>query len=175
MKNKTIMMSAMVLAAGICFISGCEQPDPSLRYQALVDGYIEAWNTGNFENLERIVSSDFEFRLTPKFEALVGLDSLKAEIGLYRTAYSDFKIDLLETVYSENAAAVRWKITGTHTGSGWIPPTGKQLDVMGMSLVHFEEGKMKDEWVAGNNLLWMQQLGFTLIPPEPGNEGKETP
>ena len=171
MKIKTIVISAAMLAVVFCFISGCAQPDPALRYQTLLQGYLDAWNTGNVENLERIVSSDFEFRMTPQFQALVGLDSLKAEIGLYRTAYPDFHIEVIETVYSDNAATIRWKITGTHSGPGWLPPTGKQIDAMGMSLIHFEEGKMKDEWVAGNNLLWFQQLGYTLVPPEGETEG----
>jgi steroid delta-isomerase-like uncharacterized protein len=175
MKIKVIIMSVGMLAVVLCFISGCAQPDPALRYQALVEGYIDAWDTGNFENLERIVHPDFEFRLTPQYEALVGLDSLKAEIGRYHTAYPDFHIEVLEAVYSENAAAVRWTITATHSGPGWLPPTGKQVDVMGLSLIHFEEGKMKDEWVAGNNLLWFQQLGYTLLPPEIETEAEESP
>jgi steroid delta-isomerase-like uncharacterized protein len=175
MKIKMVIMLAVILAVVFCFISSCTQLNPSHRYQSLLEGYIEAWNTGNVENLERIVSSDFEFRMTTKYEARVGLDSLKAEIGRYRTAYPDFHIEVHEIFYSENAAAIRWTITATNSGPGWNPPTGKQVDVMGMSLLHFEEGKIKDEWVAGNNLLWWRQLGFTLVPPEWETETEEIP
>ncbi len=31
-----------------------------------------------------------------------------------------------------------------------------------------KDGKIKDEWLANNNLLWMKQLGFTFSPPQSG-------
>ncbi|NOX87146.1 MAG: ester cyclase, partial [Chlorobi bacterium] len=64
-----------------------------------------------------------------------------------------------------NAAAARWTITATNTGSGSHPPTGKRIEVPGISIIHFADGKIKDEWIASNNFYWLKQLGFTLVPP----------
>lgn len=56
-------------------------------------------------------------------------------------------------------------ITATNTGQGMNPSTGKQVKVMGMSIMHFSGNKLKDEWIASNNLYWLTQLGYKLQPP----------
>jgi predicted ester cyclase len=58
-----------------------------------------------------------------------------------------------------------WTITGTNTGHGSTPPTGKSIEVKGISILHFKDGKIVDEWISGNELLWFQQLGYTLKSP----------
>ena len=144
---------------------GCEKPDPEAVLKPMIDTYINAWNTGNLDALDAIADPQFEFRMTPTFKATVGLDSLKQIITYYRTAYPDFHLSIDDEIYDENKAAIIWTIIATNTGSGVYPPTGKQINVQGMSIYHIVNGKIFDEWIAGNNLLWYQQLGFTLIPP----------
>ena len=34
-----------------------------------------------------------------------------------------------------------------------------------MSILHFKDGKIKDEWIASNNGYWLTQLGFELKSP----------
>ena len=68
-------------------------------------------------------------------------------------------------IYSDNSAVARWTITATNTGTGLHPPTGKHVEVMGMSIVHFVDNKLKDEWIANNNIDWLMQLGYKLTPP----------
>jgi predicted ester cyclase len=63
--------------------------------------------------------------------------------------------------------AALWTITATNTDPGSHPLTGKHVEVMGMSIIHFENGKIKDEWIASNDGYWLQQLGFKLAPPTP--------
>jgi predicted ester cyclase len=141
-----------------------------------MEAFGDAWNTGNLEQLDRICDPNFELRMTPKFEAKVGLDSLKSEITMWRTAYPDFHITIDEVFFSANAAAGRWTITATNTGPGMYPPTGKQVNTPGMSIFHYADGKLMDVWIGGNNLLWMKQLGFSLAPPEfPEAEQPEEP
>jgi predicted ester cyclase len=46
--------------------------------------------------------------------------------------------------------AVRWILEGHHLGFGTLahlgPPTGKRVQIMGMSHFHYKEGKIVDEW-----------------------------
>ncbi len=144
----------------------CQTANPEQRYSGLLMPYLEAWNTGNVQLLDKIVSEKFELRMTPDYKPATGLDSLKKEILFWRTAYPDFHITVNELIFSEMAVTVRWTITATNTGPGSHPPTGRQIDVPGMSLLHIQNGKIMDEWIASNNILWMQQLGFKLLPPD---------
>jgi steroid delta-isomerase-like uncharacterized protein len=61
---------------------------------------------------------------------------------------------------------VRWRITGTFTGAPYmgIEPTGRTIDLPGMDLIQFEDGR-----VAGNNIYY-DQLAFArqigMLPSE---------
>lgn len=145
---------------------GCKSSEPSTELKPLVDSYINAWNTGDIDALDDVVHPEFEFRITPSFKATVGIDSLKDIITYYRTAYPDFQLKVDDEMYSRDKAAIIWTITATNTGPGMFPTTGRKINVQGISIYHFTNGKLFDEWIAGNHLLWYQQLGFTLTPPE---------
>jgi steroid delta-isomerase-like uncharacterized protein len=152
-----------LLLLGIIFLN-CTNPNPATTFKPLIEKYVEFWNTGDFAEIEKILHPDFELRMTPKFEAEKGIEAFKESISKWREAYPDFNIELHEIVYDKDSAAARWTITATNTGTGLHPPTGKHVEVMGISIVHFVDNKIKDEWIASNNLYWLQQLGFKLVP-----------
>ena len=135
-----------------------------------MEKYLGYWNTGDFQGIEEILHPDFELRMTPEFEPERGIDTFKKIVTKWRTAYPDFRLDVNEWIFDSDKVAGLWTITATNSGPGTHPPTGKQIKVMGMSIIHFEGGKIRDEWIASNNLLWMTQLGFTLIPPKTDSE-----
>jgi predicted ester cyclase len=84
----------------------------------------------------------------------------------FRTAFPDLRITIDNEIYAENSAVIRWTFSGTNTGSGDMPPTGKSVDVWGISIFHFANGKLTKEIVAYNNQSFMEQLGFTMMPAE---------
>lgn len=143
----------------------CQRPGPAKKYDTLLNDYLAIWNTGQIENLEKIIQPDFELRMTPKYEAEKGIEAFRKSVEFWRKAYPDFKVTVVERIFSENAVAARWIITGTNTGEGWHPATGKRIEVPGMSILHFENNKIKDEWIAGNNGYWLSQLGYKLVAP----------
>lgn len=165
-KYRTGRIFFLVLLSAI-FLFTCKPPDIIDQYQPLLKSYVDSWNTGNFSKLDQVVSPNFTLRMSPDFEPVGGIDSLKQVITHWRTAYPDFHIDIIEEIYCVGRIAVRWNITATNTGPGRFPPTGKKVHVQGMSLLHVEGGKLIDEWVFRNNLAWLTQLGYKLIAPTP--------
>ena len=103
--------------------------------------------------------------MTPKFDLEQGIDAFMNAVKYWRKAYPDFHLTINESFYSINAATVRWTINATNSGQGSHPPTGKRIEVPGISIFHFEKGKIKDEWIASNNYYWLRQLGFTIEAP----------
>ena len=101
--------------------------------------------------------------MSPRFEPVRSLDSLKTSITSLRTAYPDLHIALDEVIYAPNAITVRWTLRATNSGPGQQPPTGKAVNVPGMSILHVSAGELTDEWIAGNDLYWAEQLGYTLV------------
>ncbi len=165
MKNQRFQILVFTLVLSLSIIIGCEKPDPAITLEPLLDKYLEIWNTGNTDNIDEVIHPDFELRMTPKFEAEKGIEVFKETLQKWRKAYPDFRVEVTERIYAKDAAAVRWIITATNSGEGWYPPTGKRVEVPGMSIFHFQDGKVKDEWIAGNNGNWLTQLGFKLVPP----------
>ena len=59
--------------------------------------------------------------------------------------------------------AVRWTWRGTHTGEFWgIPPTGNEVAITGISILHVVGGKIVEEWGEVDNMGLMAQLGVEM-------------
>jgi predicted ester cyclase len=160
---ESISLGLMVL---FLFSIGCQQSDASKEFKLIVDAYIDTWNTGNLNTLDAIIDQQFIRHVSPaSTTGAVDLDSLKKVISNFRTTYPDFQVTLDEEIYTDNKGAGRWRYTGTNTGPGSIPPTGKKISATGISILHFKDGKIMEEWVESDNLTVMMQLGFTLTPP----------
>jgi steroid delta-isomerase-like uncharacterized protein len=163
MKSTTILV-VTILSIATVFIS-CKCQNTDQLNKRLINQYVKYWNTGEFDSIEDVLSKDFELRSSPKFEPEVGIETFKENILSLRKAYPDFHLAIDEAIYSSNAAAGRWTITATNTRSGSNPEASKNINVSGMSIFHFSEGKIKDEWIANNNYYWLQQLGYTFTAP----------
>lgn len=164
--TQTILKAGfLLLMIAVVMTTGCQQkPDASQQLKAIADKYVEVWNSGNLEVLDAIMDPHYVRRvnLIPDVE---GVDGIKKVISGFRTAYPDLKLVIEDEVYSENKFAGRWSFTGTNTGPGEMPPTGKSVKVWGVTIVHYANGKLTGEWVGYDNQSFMEQLGGTMTPP----------
>lgn len=164
---KFLLRSIIMLTIfSILILIGCMKSNSSERLSPLLERYVEYWNTGEFMGIEETLHPDFELRMTPDSEPEKGILAFIETVNIWRTAYPDFHIDINECIFDSNKIAALWTITATNTGPGSHLPTGKHIKVKGMSIIHFEKGKIRDEWISGNDLLWITQLGYNLIPPK---------
>ncbi len=61
---------------------------------------------------------------------------------------------------SGDKAAIRWRMQGVHSGDLFgIPPSGKQVNVSGISIVKVKDGKIVEDWVSEDTMGLMQQIG----------------
>ena len=158
----------------IIVVLGCQQPDVSRELKPIVDVYVDAWNTGNVDKLDSVVDQEYVRHVSPaSTTGAVGLDSLKKVITNFRTTYPDFHVTLNEEIYTGNIGVGRWSYTATNTGPGNIPPTGKKISATGISILHFKNNKIVDEWVENDNLAVMTQLGFTYLGVGRSNQGAQ--
>jgi predicted ester cyclase len=156
----------MALVTTFFVAIGCQQPDASRELKPIVDVYVEAWNTGDLDALDAIIDPQFVRHVSPTSPtSAAGLDSLKKVISTFRTTYPDFQVTIDEEIYAGSKSVGRWSYTATNTGPGRIPPTGKQVTATGISILHYSNGMIVEEWVETDILSTMQQLGFTLTPP----------
>ena len=157
--GSVFLMMVVLVATGFS-----QKSDASQQLKPVIDKYVEVWNTGNLKDLDAIVDPHF-VRHANSQPVVEGVDGLKKVISGFRTAYPDLKIIVNEDIYAENKSVGRWALTGTNTGAGEMPPTGKAVKQWGISILHFANGKITEEYLGFDNLALMQTLGFTLTPP----------
>ena len=67
--------------------------------------------------------------------------------------------------------AVRWVLEGHHLGWGILhelgAPTGKRVQVMGMSHFHYRDGRIVDEWRAYDEMSMLMQIKLAQMADRP--------
>lgn len=160
----------LVLGLGVFAAAACQPPAPAAPDYAAVqqpplDAFLVAWNTGNVDGLDAVMSPDIQRRTPRGMSDANSLAELKEVVQAFRTTYPDLNVALSETYHLENLAIAHWAATGTNTGPGDIPPTGKSFRSSGMSMLRYVDGKITEELVYFDTADWLLQLGYTLEPP----------
>jgi predicted ester cyclase len=164
--KKKLILNLTAIIFVIIFIAGCQQPkpDPSVELKPILDKGIAIWNTGNFDEVEAIWDPNV-VRTESDLPDVKGIEGLKNVVTAFRTAYPDMKLTADEEIYAENKITIRWNLTGTNTGPGAMEPTGKNINIWGMSILHFANGKLTREYVGYDTQSLMKQLGYLMMMP----------
>ena len=162
-----LLISSMILLFILQVSTSCQKQNIAENINPLIDKYVNAWNTGNLQELDAITSEKFELRMTPDFEPKTGRKLLKEEIVNTRKGFPDLHIKEDKKLFVGDSAVVVHRIlTGTNTGKSTMPPTGNKVNVPGFSVIFFADNMITGEWIAFSDLMWVNQLGFTITPPE---------
>ena len=175
MKKLLLVIPLVIL---LCFTFGCqkqvEEGITEEEAQAFTDGVLEMWNEANLTIGDEVYAHELVRHDCGLPEDIVGLENVKNYLENFFNAFPDLNITVDETIVVGNKLVQRWTMTGTNTGSmGDMPPTGKNVRFSGVSIVHMVNGKAVEIWDFYNALDMMQQLGFTLTPPQPPESPEE--
>jgi len=81
----------------------------------------------------------------------------------FRTAFSDWHMELIDVIAEGDKVAGRFTCSGTHTGP-WLGarPTGRRFEqVDEIAILRVRDNRFIDYWVLEDNAARMQQLGLT--------------
>ena len=80
-------------------------------------------------------------------------------------AFSERKVTIEDAVAEGDKVAMRFSITGKHTGAMMgIAPTGKTIHISASGIFRIVDGKATDNWVNFDALGLLQQLGAVPMP-----------
>lgn len=72
---------------------------------------------------------------------------------------SDQRLGIHETFGDGDKLAVRYTVTGTHTGELMgIPPTGGEISMTGITIMHFKDGAVVERWDADDSVEVLSRL-----------------
>lgn len=126
----------------------------------------EVWNKGNLAAIDELFITDFVFNYPPP-GAAPDREGYKQFLTRNFATWADIHCTIEDMVAEGDKVAVRWTWTGTHKGEFelmGIAPTGKQVTMTGISIMHIVGGKIAKEWTEEDMLGMMQQLG--VFPPQ---------
>jgi steroid delta-isomerase-like uncharacterized protein len=128
--------------------------------------YVE--EVGNAGNLD-LADDVFDRYLAHQPDGSVlerGPEDVKRFMGEFRSAFPDFHSTIEDQIAEGDRVVTRWRMRGTHQGEfRGIAPTGKELDITGIGIFRFSDGKVVESWDNFDQLGMMRQLGMV---PEPG-------
>ena len=125
--------------------------------------YVE--EVGNAGNLD-LADDVFDRYLAHQPDGSVlerGPEDVKRFMGEFRSAFPDFHSTIEDQIAEGDRVVTRWRMRGTHQGEfRGIAPTGKELDITGIGIFRFSDGKVVESWDNFDQLGMMRQLG--VIP-----------
>ena len=101
---------------------------------------VEHQNGGDLEASMAFVAPDVLFNGQP-----FGREGNRRRSEMLAKAFPDTRYDIQELVAEGDTLVARWRMTDTHQGelagpTMTVPPTGRRIDVWGMSLYRMKEG-----------------------------------
>jgi steroid delta-isomerase-like uncharacterized protein len=120
----------------------------------------EVINKGNLSVADELFTPNYEHHDPSSPDFGRGPESAKKRATLYRNAFPDLRMTIEDIIAEGDTVMVRWSSRGTHKGElRGIAPTGKQVNVSGVTIARLSNGKLAEAHVNWDALGLMQQLG----------------
>jgi len=123
----------------------------------------QLWNQRDYACLSSAYAPDFAFS-GPTNRVFSGARSYRDFLASLSTAFPDLQTQVDEVYWMGNDAdgyltSERWSAEGTHSGQGlYGEPTGKTVQIWGITQHHIVKGRIVQEWLLFNELDLMMQL-----------------
>jgi steroid delta-isomerase-like uncharacterized protein len=93
-------------------------------------------------------------------------DDRKQYIARIRASFPDLKKTIVQEIAAGDKVVLSWVATGTNLGEFMsFAPTGKAIDIRGIYIFGFVDGKIVEMTYVFDRLGRLQQLGYELVPP----------
>lgn len=127
---------------------------------AAQEAFGEAVNSGtlDFDDLVSADSVDHD----PAPGQVPGPQGYRDMFGELRTAFPDLHIEVAHMTATDDDVAFAYTVTGTNDGSfEGHAPTGKRIEVRGVQIGRFADGKLVERWGSSDQIGILTQLGLS--------------
>ncbi|MFK7824161.1 MAG: ester cyclase [Oligoflexales bacterium] len=115
-----------------------------ITYRSYIE---EIFNQGKLELLDQYVTDDYTLHdAPPNIDS--GKKAIEQVVSMFKGAFPDFKITLDHLVAEDAFVASKATFEGTHSGNIFgLDATGRRVKISSLTMVSFENGKIKESWV----------------------------
>ena len=134
--------------------------EKSLNPREVVEQFFAAFNTGNLNNVEKLIAKDVIYNLPPGGDTLRGSEVFMQFLADSRQGFPD-KVWTLEDSVVEGEKIAFWATArGTHKADFMgVPPTGKSISVTFFVVWRIKDSQIAEGWALWDIFMMLQQLG----------------
>jgi predicted ester cyclase len=125
-------------------------------------------HTGSLDVVEEIFSPDYVSH-EPTSGEVRGIEGARQFAATFRKAFPDLENTIEDMVAEGDKVVMRFRGSGTHEGEtteAFGPPTGKRMEITGITIKRLAGGKIVEAWTNFDALGMMQQLGVIAAPQQ---------
>lgn len=105
-----------------------------------------------------------------------GAEAVMATMSALHRAFSDMIFIVDDVIAEDSRVAVRWHMTGRHTGPfAGHPATGRTVSQRAIVIYRLEHGKVVEIWPMIDRLGMLEQISGTVTPARPASPTAELP
>lgn len=165
-----LALITLVLCVGIGEVAA--QAAEEANVAAIKRFYDEVMGKGNLKAIDELVADDFVEHYAPDPRIPANKAGLHQMMGMFRTAFPDLQITIEDIIAKGDKVWVYTTMRGTNKGEFMgMPATGKKIEVKGVDILRFVNGKAVEHWGLNDDYSMMVQLG--VIPPPGQEENKQ--
>jgi steroid delta-isomerase-like uncharacterized protein len=161
-------LGLIVIVLCLCAGSVAAQSVEEKNTAAVKRFYDEVMGKGNLKVIDELVADNFVDHYAPDPKIPANKAGLNQTMAMFRTAFPDLQITVDDIIAKGDKVWAYTTMRGTNKGEFMgMPATGKKIEVKGVDIVRFVNGKAVEHWGLNDDYTMMVQLG--VIPP-PGQD-----
>lgn len=126
--------------------------------------YEQVYSQGNLALIDELFAPNF---VEHQADFPPGPEGVRSVVIALRAGFPDLQVAIEDITAQEDKVWVLATMRGTQQGEVFgIPATGRTVEVRWFDIYQLADGKIIAHWGVGDELGLMEQLGFTLVPPE---------
>jgi steroid delta-isomerase-like uncharacterized protein len=113
--------------------------------EQFLNNLVNAWNSHDLDAAAQFYADDYAGLDVAQREPHRGPTGIREFLARYHRAFPDYRFTTDEVIVENNRAVLVWTARGTHRGSVMnIPPTGRAINVRGVSVLTIENAQVKN-------------------------------
>jgi len=158
-RKKSFAVLFAVVALGAISFGFMPAGDEEKNTAAMKRFYDEVMTKGNMKAIDELIADNYVEHYTPTLDSPTTKARLAQVMTMFRTGFPDLQITVEDIIAKGDKVWAYTTMRGTNKGEFMgRPATGKKIEIKGVGIMRFVNGKAVEHWGVYDGLAMMQQL-----------------